>query len=81
MQRNEVWALVELPEGSKPIGCKWIFKTKKYSKDRINRCKARFVAKGCIQQEGTNYNETFLPSYINQVVKRLTINILFISDL
>ncbi|RDX82351.1 hypothetical protein CR513_36873, partial [Mucuna pruriens] len=32
MQDNDVWDLVELPEGVKPIGCKWIFKTKKDSK-------------------------------------------------
>ena len=29
MTSNDVWDLVELPEGSKPIGCKWVFKTKK----------------------------------------------------
>jgi len=27
MRDNDVWDLVELPEGVKPIGCKWIFKT------------------------------------------------------
>ena len=27
MNDNEFWDLVELPEGVKPIGCKWIFKT------------------------------------------------------
>ena len=31
MEDNSVWDLVELPKGSKPIGCKWIFKTKKDS--------------------------------------------------
>ena len=25
MQDNKVWELVPLPEGVKPIGCKWIF--------------------------------------------------------
>ena len=29
MKDNEVWDLVSLPEGSKPIGYKWIFKTKR----------------------------------------------------
>ena len=28
MKDNGVWDIVELPEGVKPIGCKWIFKTK-----------------------------------------------------
>jgi len=27
MNDNDVLDLVELPKGSKPIGCKWIFKT------------------------------------------------------
>jgi len=29
MQDNKVWEFVSLPEGVKPIGCKWIFKTKR----------------------------------------------------
>ncbi|KAL4335231.1 hypothetical protein GQ457_07G009380 [Hibiscus cannabinus] len=28
MSENQVWTLVELPEGIKPIGCKWVFKKK-----------------------------------------------------
>nr|KYP32674.1 hypothetical protein KK1_046577 [Cajanus cajan] len=31
MQDNDVWDLVELLEGVKPIGCTWIFKTKRDS--------------------------------------------------
>ena len=46
MKDNGVWDLVELPEGVKPIGCKWIFKTKRDSKGNIVRYKARLVAKG-----------------------------------
>ena len=26
VQRNEVWDLVKLPEGWKPVGFKWVFK-------------------------------------------------------
>ena len=29
MASNGVWDLVELPDGSKPIWCKWVFKTKR----------------------------------------------------
>ncbi|KAL6311270.1 hypothetical protein AAG906_016241 [Vitis piasezkii] len=46
MKDNGVWDLVELPKGVKPIGCKWIFKTKRDSKGNIVRYKARLVAKG-----------------------------------
>jgi len=31
MAHNDVWDLVELPEGCKRVGCKWVFKTKRDS--------------------------------------------------
>ena len=48
-----------MPEGVKPIGCKWIFKTKWDSKDNIVRHKAHLVAKGFTQKECIDYKETF----------------------
>ena len=55
MASNEVWNLVELPDGAKVIGCKWVFKTKKDSLGNIEIYKARLVAKGFTQKEGIDY--------------------------
>jgi len=46
MRDNDVWDLVELPEGVKLIGYKCIFKTKWDSMGNIERYKVCLVAKG-----------------------------------
>ncbi|KAA0067075.1 gag/pol protein [Cucumis melo var. makuwa] len=43
---NSVWKLVDLPEGVKPIGYKWIYKGKRDSAGKVQTFKARLVAKG-----------------------------------
>ena len=61
MHMNGVWDLVELPHGCKPVGCKWVFKTKRDSNGKVERYKARLVVKGYSQREGIDFKETFSP--------------------
>ena len=48
-----------MPKGLKPIGCKWIFKTKRDSNGNVERYKTHLVPKGFTQKEGIDYKETF----------------------
>lgn len=59
MNDNNVWDLVELPQGSKQIRCKWVFKTKRGPKCNIERYKSRLVAKGLTQRNDIDCKETF----------------------
>src|SRR6185312_14644823 len=43
MSTNKVSDLVEIPEGAKKVGCKWVYKTMYDSKVKIERFKARLV--------------------------------------
>ncbi|KAK8600391.1 hypothetical protein V6N12_050245 [Hibiscus sabdariffa] len=61
MSSNQVWTLVEPPEGIKPIGCKWVFKKKTDMDGNVQTYKGRLVAKGFRQIHGIDYDETFSP--------------------
>ncbi|KAK9020229.1 hypothetical protein V6N11_054719 [Hibiscus sabdariffa] len=61
MSDNQVWTLVEPPEGIKPIGCKWVFKKKTDMDGNVQTYKGRLVAKGYRQIHGIDYDETFSP--------------------
>jgi hypothetical protein len=52
LEANSTWTLEPLPSGKKPIGCKWVFKTKLKADGSIERYKARLVSKGYTQIEG-----------------------------
>jgi Reverse transcriptase (RNA-dependent DNA polymerase) len=42
----------------KPIGCKWIFKTKNDSEGNVERYKTQLVAKVFTQKEGIDFSDT-----------------------
>ena len=58
---NNTWILVDLPSGSKPIVCKWMFKRKYNIDGSLQTFKARLVTKGFRQKEGIDYFDTYAP--------------------
>ncbi|GJT66405.1 putative ribonuclease H-like domain-containing protein [Tanacetum coccineum] len=56
---QEVWTLVDLPNGKRAIGTKWVFRNKKDERGIVIRNKARLVAQGYTQEEGIDYDEVF----------------------
>ncbi|GKE87689.1 putative ribonuclease H-like domain-containing protein [Tanacetum coccineum] len=58
---QEVWTLVDLPNGKRAISTKWIFRNKKDERGIVIKNKARLVAQGYTQEEGIDYDEVFAP--------------------
>ncbi|GJX47630.1 putative ribonuclease H-like domain-containing protein [Tanacetum coccineum] len=56
---QEVWTLVDLPNGKRAIGSKWVFRNKKDERGVVITNKARLVAQGYTQEEGIDYDEVF----------------------
>ncbi|GJX44637.1 putative ribonuclease H-like domain-containing protein [Tanacetum coccineum] len=55
---QEVWTLVDLPNGKRAIGSQWVFRNKKHKRGIVIRNKARLVAQGYIKK-GIDYDEVF----------------------
>nr|GFB33426.1 retrovirus-related Pol polyprotein from transposon TNT 1-94 [Tanacetum cinerariifolium] len=58
---QNVWVLVDCPEGVRPIGTKWFLKNKKDERGIVIRNKAMLVAQSHTQEEGIDYEEVFVP--------------------
>jgi hypothetical protein len=61
IEKNGTWTLTHLPAGHRPIGLKWVFKTKRDAAGAVVKHKARLVAKGYVQREGVDFDEVFAP--------------------
>ena len=51
MYENQVWNLVDLPKGIKPIECKWVFKKKTDMEGNVITNKARLWTKSYRQRQ------------------------------
>ncbi|CAH1432412.1 unnamed protein product [Lactuca virosa] len=58
-KRNKVWQLVPKPKGHNIVGTRWVYKKKLDESGAVVRNKVRLVAKGYIQLEGVDYDETY----------------------
>nr|GEV88255.1 hypothetical protein [Tanacetum cinerariifolium] len=67
------------PPVRKPIGSKWIWKSKNKASGEIERYKARHVAKGFSQKEGFDYDETCSP-VVKIVTVRCLISIVVVNN-
>ncbi|GJY66068.1 ribonuclease H-like domain-containing protein [Tanacetum coccineum] len=56
---QKVWTLVDLPNGKRAIGTKWVYKNKKDERGIMIKNKARLVAQGYTQEKGIDYDEVF----------------------
>ena len=70
MYENKVWTLVDLPDDQQATENKWIFKKKIDADCNVTVCKAQLVAKGFRQVQGVDYDETFSPVAMLNVVTR-----------
>jgi hypothetical protein len=63
LKKMGTWELADLPEGRKPIGCKWVFVKKRDEKGNLIKYKARLVAQGFSQKPGIDFSNdgTFAP--------------------
>nr|GEU28933.1 copia protein [Tanacetum cinerariifolium] len=70
---QNVWTLVDLPQGKRTIGSNWVFRNKMDERGIIIRNKARLVARGHTQEEDfivyqMDVNSTFLYGKIEEEV-------------
>jgi hypothetical protein len=49
MGSNDVGDLVEIPNGAKRLGCKWVYKTKYDSRGNVERFKERLIKNESLQ--------------------------------
>ncbi|GKB19403.1 putative ribonuclease H-like domain-containing protein, partial [Tanacetum coccineum] len=56
---QQVWTLMDLPNGKRAIGTKWVYRNKKDERGIVIKNKARLVAQEYIQEEGINFDEVF----------------------
>lgn len=61
LKANGTWKVVERPQDTNVVDCKWVLCIKKNAAGEIDKYKARLVARGFTQIHGVDYYETYAP--------------------
>jgi hypothetical protein len=75
VEKNRIWELADLPHGHCAITLKWVFKLKRDEAGAIVKHKAHLVARGFMQREGIDFDDTFTP-----VARMESVRLLFALD-
>lgn len=80
MEQWSVWKLVVPPQKCRAITCRWLFLKKCDETDRIERYRARFVARGFTKIAAVDYEELFSPVAKHSTV-RIVLSIMTANNL
>lgn len=61
LEKMGTWQLVKRPPGTNLVDSKWVLRIKKNSAGKIDKYKARLVARGFTQIYGVDYYKTYAP--------------------
>jgi hypothetical protein len=61
VENNCTWELADLPRVHSAITLKWVFKLKRDEAGAIIKHKVHLVARGFVQREGIDFDDTFAP--------------------
>ena len=71
LRENGTWTLVPRPKEKKVLSNRWVFKTKTDQNGKIEKHKARLVARGHVQRLGIDFEEAFAPVARYETIRTL----------
>lgn len=71
LRENNVYELVDRPKGKKVVKSRWVLRVKTNSEGKVEKYKARVVAKGYSQVEGVDYDQTFSPTVRFESIRQM----------